>query len=623
MFQEKQGGTVKDDEKTRDELIGEIRVLREQIKNLSELNEKSRQVEEELKSSEEKFKALFEYAPDAYYINDLKGNFLDGNRAAEKLIGYDRSELIGKNMLGLRILPFNQILKVSGILAKNVMGISTGPDEIDLYRKDGAHVTIEVRAIPIKMKGQLVVLGIARDITERRSSEYALRESEEKFRVLSETSISAIFLHRGEKLIYANPAAEKMTGYSKEELLNMKFSDIVHPDFKKLVEDRAYSRLQGKSVPSRYEFKILTKSGEGRWADVTASIIEYKGKPSVMATIFDNTERKKDEEELQLTQFAIDRFKDAALWIAPDASILNVNIRACEMLGYSRDELLKMKIFDIDKSTKEKSWNKCWNHLKKIRSSTKELEYITKDGVIFPAEVTANFLDFNGRELNFAIVRDITERKRAEIQILKSLNEKEVLLKEIHHRVKNNLQIISSLLNLQKEYIKDKEALDIFIESQNRVKTMALIHEKLYQSNDLARIDFNEYLKGLTAYMFRSYGIDKTVIGLDISVKNIFLNIDMAVPCALIINELISNSLKHAFPEDMKGEINIEMSMNGSMSLVFSDNGIGLPDGFDFRNTTSLGFQLVNVLTEQLNGSIELDGRNGTKFTIEFPAFIE
>jgi two-component sensor histidine kinase len=219
------------------------------------------------------------------------------------------------------------------------------------------------------------------------------------------------------------------------------------------------------------------------------------------------------------------------------------------------------------------------------------------------------------------IMRDITERKQAEEKMIASLRGKEVMLKEIHHRVKNNMQVISSLLGLQSGYIKDKGVLELFKESQNRVRSMALIHERLYRSEDLARIDFDGYIRGLVMHLFSSYGINPEVIKLDMDIRGISLDINKAIPCGLILNELVSNSIKHAFPDGRGGEIGIVMHpINGDeVELIVSDDGIGFPEGVDFRDTETLGLELVNMLTRQLAGEIELDKNGGTRFKIIFP----
>jgi two-component sensor histidine kinase len=219
--------------------------------------------------------------------------------------------------------------------------------------------------------------------------------------------------------------------------------------------------------------------------------------------------------------------------------------------------------------------------------------------------------------------QEIAERMRAEEQIKASLKEKEVLLKEIHHRVKNNLQIVSSLLHLQSQYVKDQPALDVLVESQNRIRSMALIHERLYRSQDLASIDFAVYIRDLTNHLIRSYRARPSPVDLQIDAQDVYLAVDTAIPCGLIINELISNALKHAFPDGKAGEIRIKMELEGTrhFTLIVADNGRGFPPDIDFQNTESLGMQLVNTLVNQLDGTIELRSHNkGTEFKITFAA---
>lgn len=228
-------------------------------------------------------------------------------------------------------------------------------------------------------------------------------------------------------------------------------------------------------------------------------------------------------------------------------------------------------------------------------------------------------IDWRDRPVSRVVVlRDVTDRKRSE-KIKQSLREKEILLREIHHRVKNNIQVISSLLNLQARYIEDETYAQMLKESQNRIRSMALIHEKLYQSENLAEVDFNEYITDLVYSVFRSYGVNTHSIGLTIKVEDVSLSIDTAIPCGLIINELVSNCLKHAFPDE-KGEITITLRpVNGDIELMVSDNGRGIPEDVDIRTTQSLGLHLVTILAEdQLNGKIDLDRNGGTAVRITF-----
>ena len=239
----------------------------------------------------------------------------------------------------------------------------------------------------------------------------------------------------------------------------------------------------------------------------------------------------------------------------------------------------------------------------------------------FSVKLSPMFLDgeFIGA---VAVIRDISERKRDEEKIKASLAEKEVLLKEIHHRVKNNLQVISSLLSLQSGYINDKQTLEVFKNSQERVLAMALIHEKMYQSESLSQINFGEYINSLITSLFQSYYLKQGKVRLKTQIEEVTLDIDTAIPLGLILNELISNSLKHAFPGDKRGELRINLKECNEeeydYTLIIGDNGVGLPDGLDVQNSGSLGIVLVNSLIRKLKGVVDLDRKNGTTFTIKF-----
>ena len=224
-------------------------------------------------------------------------------------------------------------------------------------------------------------------------------------------------------------------------------------------------------------------------------------------------------------------------------------------------------------------------------------------------------------ELERRVQERTSELTQTNAKLAGLLHEKELLLKEVHHRVKNNLQVISSLLNLQSDYIKDPESLQVFAESRNRVRSMALIHEKLYQSHDLARIDFADYLRSLTRNLQSSFSKKSASVQIGVEVEDLMLGVDSAVPCGLIVNELVTNCFKYAFPGDRSGKIQITMTRGSSegLKLSVSDNGVGFPKDVDFKNTNSLGMQIINTLAEQLDGTIHMSNGVGTKFEICFP----
>src|ERR1017187_3987161 len=359
----------------------------------------------------------------------------------------------------------------------------------------------------------------------------------------------------------------------------------------------------------------------------------------------------------------------AIILLDPDGYIVSWNPGAELIKGYKKEEVLHNH-FSILYTEKDIKDNKPNNNLRQaIVNGMHEVETLwsRKDGTKFYANVSLNSLiNPKGELRGFSmIVKDITKlwetndksnysndflksiRKQSTSEIIKinkvlqeevnrregvenvsahevekietSLKEKEVLLKEIHHRVKNNLQIISSLLNLQSGYIKDKESIEVFKESQNRVRSMALIHEKLYQSKDMSQIDFSEYVSELISNLFSSYSLNSALITLHQNINNILLEIDLAINLGLIINELVSNVFKHAFPTGSKGNLYISLKNDEqNYELIIEDDGIGFISEIDFRKTESLGLQLIIRLVEQIGGEIFLFRDNGTKFVIKF-----
>jgi PAS domain S-box-containing protein len=356
---------------------------------------------------------------------------------------------------------------------------------------------------------------------------------------------------------------------------------------------------------------------------------------AVFAT--DITERKRAEEAVLASErkyrTLVTAMREGIMAVDAVDIIQLVNPRMCEMLGYEDAELVGRPVAAFLADDCSQTLLKEKRELRAIGvSDTYELAMRRKNGRVIQVLITGNpVVDEGGRITgSMAVMTDITERKRASDQLRAAFQEKVVLLKEIHHRVKNNLQVISSLLNLQSGHITDPTVRELFKESQNRIRSMALVHEKLYRSSDLFRIDCSEYMQSLAGNLFRSYGGDARGITMRVETNGVSVGIDEAIPCGLIVNELLSNALKYAFPgEDVQRsfspdgpEITLALADTGTGKLRLSvrDNGIGFPQSVDFRSTSSLGMQLVNVLAEQLGGSVELEPGPGTTFALTFPA---
>lgn len=322
----------------------------------------------------------------------------------------------------------------------------------------------------------------------------------------------------------------------------------------------------------------------------------------------------------------VDTSPDGIVLTDLEGRLLLCNLQAAHLHGYDRPEAMQgLSAFDL---IAPEDHQRTWEEMRREpeRSSAHNLEYtlLRRDGTRFPAELSASVVRSTAGEPTAYLVveRDITERKLAEERLLSSLREKEVLLKELHHRVRNNLQVVSSLLYLQSQRAETSASRGILQDSLNRVQSMALVHEKLYGSEDLARIDVGEYVRSLMDSLMESYGAGAQGVDTRAGVDEVMLSVDLAIPCGLLLNELLSNSLKHAFPGGQGGHIAVEFRTDGDGHYILQveDDGVGLPHGLDVWKPETLGLQLVNMMVEQLCGTMQVDSREGTLFQISFPA---
>ena len=373
-----------------------------------------------------------------------------------------------------------------------------------------------------------------------------------------------------------------------------------------------------------FESAHRRKNGSAMPVEVNSQMMDFSGKKVFFSAIRDITERKQAEavrKESQERLLTVLNSMDAAVYVS--------DLKTYELLfvnNYVRDLFGNIV------------GQPCWKTLQSGQSGP--CSFCTNDKLLdaagnpkgiyhweFQNTVNGNWYDIrdraltwiNGRIVRMEIGTDITERKKAEEQIKQSLREKEALLREIHHRVKNNMAVVSSLLSLQAEQIKDATVRSIFEESQQRVKSMALVHEKLYQTKDLSSIDFEDYIKSIVSEIISLYRIDTNAITTEINIEGIQLDLESAVPCGLIVNELLTNVFKHAFPDNGRGVLSIHFTKtDGAYTLTIKDNGVGLPKGFDYKETGTLGLQLVNVLTKQLRGTLRIESDKGMEVVVTF-----
>jgi PAS domain S-box-containing protein len=364
----------------------------------------------------------------------------------------------------------------------------------------------------------------------------------------------------------------------------------------------------------------------------SAPLLDTNGKVTSAVVVFDDiTGLKKAEEALRRYELLARHSRDIILFMNYDGGrLLEVNAAAVEAYGYTREELLERTIQDL-RAAETQELTAAQMAEAAGRGILFETVHRRKDGTTFPVEVSSQGALIGQVRTLISVIRDITERKQAERALEKArddlvtevkertreLCEKEVLLKEVHHRVKNNLQIISSLVGLQADGSKDDTVRRVLRDVTDRIRSMALVHEKLYQSPDLARVDFAEYVRSLLGYLWRAHGA-AAAVQLTLDLEPVSLPVDTAVPCGLILNELAGNALKHAFRGRSEGEVDVSLKRTEGdcISLRLRDNGIGLPAGFDWREARSLGLRLVQMLAGQLKATVEVRSAQGTEFEV-------
>lgn len=635
--------------------------------------------------TEEKYRNLFDNANDAIITIDLEDRITSWNKAAEKIFGWKTDEVIGKKVSELATVPPHLQTERDMLFHGAKSGSAVSGVETVRLGKDRTKVDISLTISPILDADKNITgfSSIIRDITERKRAEKILLDTnillEKTFASLNEAVFVIVSATR--TITMCNSAVEHIFGYRKEEVLGRN-TEFLYVN-KEMYEEFGRRLFPALDIDGMFNTEYRMKRKDGTIFDTENTVTEILDDSGhrglVVSVVRDITERKRAENEirrhnrylsmlyaiasaqslntLKTLNNALDiilktlETEAGAIYLLEDDTTLTLKVHS----GFSEEfikqgqyiksfEGLAGKVFVEKKAVafkvSELSDNltpflvhggfqtlacapllsadepigilMTMNRIHEFRQE--ELELLNTAGNQIGASV-------QNAKLYDAVQQELFDRKKAEEQLEASLKEKEVLLREIHHRVKNNMQIISSLLKLQSGYSKDETFSEIFKESQNRIITMSLVHEKLYQSSDFTKIDFNEYIKDIVHGLYQSYGVDTGKVSLNIIVEDVSLGVDSAIPCGLIINELVTNSLKHAFSDGRKGEIKIivHKADENEIEVTICDNGIGIPESIDFRKTESLGLHLVTILVEnQLHGKIYLDRSKGTEFKIRF-----
>lgn len=605
-----------------------------------------KQAEERLRQSEAKLRLVTDHAPVLLVHCDAQRRYTFVNRPYAQRFGLEPGDVVGKTIPEVLGEPTHDRIRefVAAVLAGHEVDFEM---ELPVHRIGKRTMHCAYRPEP---DGDGRVAGFVAailDVTERVRAVSSLRESEQRFRLLTDALPHMVWIMRADRTLeYLNRRSSEFTGLTVEDVNAGGWGRLIHPDDLPGMLATASGPME-RGEPHEAECRFRHYTGDYRW--VVSTAVPVKDEAGVVVKWIGSTldihdrwlaerqlrelnatlERRVTERTTALRE-SEERFRSAFEYasigmalVAPDGRWLQVNRSMCELVGYSEPELLAT---DFQSITHPEDLDTDLGHVREMLDRTiltyqMEKRYFHKLGHVVHALLSVSLVwDGNGVPLHFiSQIQDITQRKRTEEQVRASLREKEVLLKEIHHRVKNNLQIVSTLLDLQSGHTADSQALEMFRESRERVKSMALIHERLYRSQDMARVYFAEYVRQLAGDLYRSYRVSDDIrLELDVDIPP--LSIDIAIPCGLLLNELMSNCFKHAFKDARKGYVRVSLNrIEEANVLVVADSGVGFPADTDFRNTASFGLQLVNTLVAQLNGKMELTTERGTTVTVRFP----
>jgi PAS domain S-box-containing protein len=594
-------------------------------------NEELRRTQAEVEAARNSYVDLYDFSLAGHLTLDTHGKIAEANLRAGTLLGINRKELIGQPLARFITRDDQDTFHRH---CQDVLKIGTRQIcEVRIRKETGASRWVYFESLAVQDESRRIThwRTALLNITERKRAEEAFRRSEGRFRTMfaqAPIGIARIDSLTGQ-IHEVNSTYAQIVGRTTEEMRSLDWMRISHPDDVQSDLDKMARLNAGEIAGFQMEKRLLRPDGTVVWINLTvASIqVEEHAGPHHLAMIEDIARRKQAEGAMRESEQRFHTMADTApvlIWMSGlDKLCTYFNQRWLDYTGRTLEQELgngwAEGVYQEDFDRCLKTYVEAFDRREsfemeyRLRKADGQYGWLLDHGV-------PRFLP-NGEFAGYiGSCIELTERKDLEDRLRKAVKEKESLLREVHHRVKNNLQVISSLLNLQAASIKDPQVVQLFRESQTRITSIALLHETLHRSNDLSRIRMSNYLRTLAGHVFRSYGIDPKAIVLDLLVEDLAFDIDTAMTCGMIVEELLSNSLKHAYAVGKEGRIQIELQAQdeGAYLLQVSDDGVGISKNGVRRNPGSLGLELVNLLAGKLEGTVELRSGPGTAWRIEF-----
>lgn len=592
---------------------------------------------QEIERSEAFLRGIFDETPDAVFLIGADGKIVRSNPQAAYLLGCAERQLVGVKIDEVLFdaradRPRSLFAALSAVPRR--CAILGDESRLQARRADGSVFPVELTASPFARSArEHFIIVTVRDITARERNEQALRESEKRFRsTLEHAPIGMAIVSLEGRWMEVNRALCDLLGYERDALMQLRFQDVTHPD--DLAEDLGYAQslLEGKIRSYQLEKRYIREDGSIVSAWLTGSLVrDDDGRPlHYIAQIQDISERKRAEQQLATLTKRLALATQAggiAVWewnIATGELVWDE--RMYELYRVSPDEergtyaMWSRRVHPDDLAKAELARDEA---LAGIRDYDTEFRVVWPDGQIRLVRANAVISrDEHGIPLRMTGANiDITDSRKKEEAIAAALREKETLLKELYHRVKNNLQVVASLFNLQSRTLPEGAARTALAEGAGRVRAMALVHEKLYQSSSLSSIALDSYVADLCAQLSHAASAAERGIALDAQVERFAIDVETAVPLGLVLNELICNSLEHGFPDGRTGKIAVRIARRGgdAVGVEVRDNGVGLPDGMNYDQSTTLGLKLVAALSGQLGGKFSIQNDQGACATLVFP----